>query len=181
MNRPRPEHEPIVLRIPTPIPHDRERARLQVRTALQQSLAFLLECPAEAVPLVSQPAKGLQVTAPGRQIGLSVSHESGLSLAAIRFHGAVGIDVMRIEPQEDWEPVAQSYLGPVAFQRIARTPTHQVAEIFAREWVAYEASLKCHGIPLDEWSPALDRLLRQCRVKTLDMPHGVVAALATRQ
>jgi 4'-phosphopantetheinyl transferase len=171
----------IVIGIATPTPHNREAARLQGREALRQSLATLLGCCANEVPLVSQPAKGLRVIAPGRQIGLSLSHESGLSLGAINPHGAIGIDLMRIEPQDDWESVARNYLGPVAFQRIATAPAHQLAEIFAREWVAFEASLKCHGIPLDEWSPALGRVLLQCRVKNIVMPQGVVAALAVKR
>jgi 4'-phosphopantetheinyl transferase len=181
LNPPWLGQELIVIGITTPIPHNREAARLQVREALRQSLATLLGCCADEVLLVSQPAQGLRVSVPGRQIGLSLSHESGLSLGAINPHGAVGIDLMRIEPQEDWESVARNYLGPAAFQRIARAPGHQLAEIFAREWVAYEASLKCHGISLDEWSPALDRVLLQCHVRKIDMPQGVVAALAVKR
>lgn len=179
MNLLRSEQGLVVVVVATPPTAIRTTARELIRAALRKVLAPLLDCPVDEVPLVSQAGQGLRVAVPDRQIGVSVSHESGLSVGAVNLHSAVGVDLMRIDPQIDWEHVAREYLGPQAYQRIAAKPDIERAETFAREWVSYEASLKCHGLALDEWSPALDIMLRQCRAESIDMGPGLVGALAT--
>lgn len=169
----------VVVVVATPPTAIRTTARELIRTALRKVLAPVLGCPADEVPLAAQAGQGLRVAVPDRQIGVSVSHESGLSVGAVNPHGAVGIDLMRIDPQIDWEHVAREYLGPQAYQRIANRPDSGRAEAFAHEWVSHEASLKCRGLALDEWSPALDFMLQQCRAERIDLGPGLVGALAT--
>jgi 4'-phosphopantetheinyl transferase len=49
---------------------------------------------------------------------------------------------------------------------------------FAREWTRAEACLKCHGLPLQEWSDALERRLKDCHLFALELPDGFVGTLA---
>jgi 4'-phosphopantetheinyl transferase len=175
---------PVVLAVATPDTAIRDVARDLVRQALREALGVLLECPPNAVRLVSQPGQPLRLDTPGPQIGLSVSHERGLSLAAIHAGGAVGIDLMRVEQRSDWlpdwEPVARAYLGHQAHDRIARQPPPNRPQSFAREWTRLEACLKCRSLPLQEWSPALQRELLRCRLFDLDLPDdGFVGTLAS--
>ena len=171
-----------IIRIATPNTEIRHAAREQVRTALRELLAALLQQPAATLPLVAQPGQTLVLDLPGTPIGLSVSHAPGCSVAAVHRHGAVGVDVMRIGEGADWMPdwgaVARDYLGAQAQARIDQVTPDQRACAFAREWTALEACLKCLGMGLTEWTPALAQRLAGCAVTALDVPLGFCGAVA---
>lgn len=171
-----------VIRIATPDTEVRHAAREQLRTAVRDLLAAVLQQPAATVPLVQQSGQALILDLPGTPIGLSLSHAPGLSVAAVHRHGAVGVDVMRTgegaDWMPDWETVARDYLGPQAQARIAQAAPGQRPLAFAREWTALEACLKCLGLGLTEWTPALQQRLATCTVTALDVPSGWWGAVA---
>lgn len=107
-------------------------------------------------------------------IGISISHESGLSLAAINLRGAIGVDLMRVQDIADWEIVARDYLGPDAARVLNSIPATRRASAFATAWTAREASLKCLGLPLQEWTP----LGLPCRQQELLIPDGYAGSIA---
>lgn len=173
----------LVISVATPDSPLRDTARTQVRSALREVLGLQLGCAPEAVNLVSVPGQALRIELPGHgigSIGLSASHEAGLSVAAIRQGGPVGIDLMRIAPAFDWQPVARDYLGPQVLQRIASQPEPDQPQAFAREWTRLEAGLKCLGIGMQEWNPALAQQLESCRLMELDLPAGLCGAVTWR-
>ncbi len=175
--------ELLVITVSTPDSTLRDAARTQVRGALREVLGLQLGCTPETVNLLSAPGQALRVELPGQGIagiGLSASHEAGLSVAAIRQGGPVGIDIMRIAPAFDWQAVARDYLGPQALQRIASQPEPEQPQAFAREWTRLEAGLKCLGIGLQEWNPALAQAIESCRLMELDLPAGLCGAVAWR-
>jgi 4'-phosphopantetheinyl transferase len=171
-----------VIHITTPDTEIRPAAREHLRTALRELLAALLQQPAATLPLVSQPGQALVLDQPGTTIGLSMSHAPGLSVAAVHRHGAVGVDVMRIgdgaDWMPDWETVARDYLGAQAQSRIHQATPDQRACAFAREWTALEAGLKCLGMGLTEWTPALAQRLAACTVTAIALPPGWCGAVA---
>lgn len=178
--------DPIVFSIATPEISIRDTARELARQALREVLGILLDRAPEAVPLVSRPGHPIRLDTPGLHAGLSLSHEPGLTIAAIHLGGAVGVDLMRVEQgpdwlssgSSDWQALARDYLGPQASDRIARRPPPQRVRVFAREWTRFEASLKCLAMPLQEWSPALEHELMRCRLFDLDVPDGFIGSLA---
>ena len=177
---------PIVFSIATPDTSIRDTSRELVRQALREVLGVLLDRAPETVPLVSSPGHPIRLDMPGLDAGLSVSHEPGLTIAAIYLEGPVGIDLMRVEQDPDWlsdwlsegNALARDYLGQQAGDRIASQPPAQRARAFAREWTRFEASLKCLTMPLQEWSPALEHELMRCRLFDLDLPDGFIGSLA---
>ena len=172
--------ELLVISVATPNSPLRDTARTQVRGALREVLGLQLGCAPEAVNLLSVPGQALRVELPGHTISaisLSASHEAGLSVAAIRRHGPVGIDIMRIAPAFDWQAVARDYLGPQALQRIKSQLEPDQPQAFAREWTRLEAGLKCLGIGLQEWNSALAKRLESCRFTTLALPLGLRGAV----
>ncbi|NDP62034.1 4'-phosphopantetheinyl transferase superfamily protein [Polaromonas sp.] len=174
--------ELLVISVVTPDSTLREAARAQMRDALREVLSLQLGCAPESVVLQSIPGQPLRVEHPvhGKNIGLSVSHEAGLSVAALRHNGPVGVDILRIAPAFDWQAVAHDYLCPQAIRRIAGQPESEQPLAFAREWTRLEAGLKCLGLALQEWSPALAERLESCRVMELDTPAGLCGAVACR-
>lgn len=176
----------LVISVATPNSTLRDTPRAQLRGALREVLGLQLGCAPEAVNLLSVPGQALRVELPGHgivsidSISLSASHEAGLSVAAIRQGGPVGIDIMRIAPAFDWQAVAHDYLGPQALQRIASHPEPDQPQAFAREWTRLEAGLKCLGIGLQEWCPALAQRLESCRFIELELPAGLCCTVAYR-
>lgn len=172
----------LVISVATPDSPLRDTARTQVRSALREVLGLQLGCAPGSIVLKSTPGQALHVEQPsdGQNIGLSVSHEAGLSVTAIRRSGSVGVDIMRIAPAFDWQAVARDYLGPQAWDRIASQPEPDQSQAFAHEWTRLEAGLKCLGIGLQEWHPALAQQLESCRLLALDLPSGLCGAMAWR-
>ena len=171
-----------VVGIATPAPHDRQLARQLVRCALRQLLGQFLDRPAASIALVSQPGQGIVLNLPGTQLRLSVSHMSGLSVAAVSCRSAVGVDVMEVgglaSDMPDWAQVAQDYLGPVQTALLHCTSTACRPAAFARAWTRFEASLKCCRLEMTEWTPDVADLLTSCQMMALSLPDGCCGTVA---
>ena len=172
----------LVISVATPDSTLRDAARAQLRGALREVLSLHLGCAPESIVLQSIPGQPLRVEHPphGHNIGLSISHEAGLSVAALRRSGPVGVDILRVAPAFDWQAVARDYLGPLAVRRIAIQPGTKQPSAFAREWTRQEAGLKCLGTELKEWCPALAQRLESCHFRMLAMPAGLCGTVAWR-
>jgi len=160
----------------------RHAARTQIRVAVSETLAALLDQPVLSIKLISQPGQPILVDMPDKSVRLSVSHAVGLSVAAIHRQRSIGVDVMRVEPGTcaipDWEVLAQDYLGPQAWGRLDCVATERRARAFAQEWTRWEAGLKCLGLALTEWTPALQQRLASCCVIALTLPDNYCGAIA---
>ena len=79
----------------------------------------------------------------------SISHEEGVSLAAVSRHSQVGVDIVRIPDAADWRTdlldVARGYLGPMVAKELASLTPQEQAPHFARAWADNESRLKCRG------------------------------------
>jgi 4'-phosphopantetheinyl transferase len=162
---------------------ERETARLAIRAVLADALAAAYGVDAGRIELHSPPgdAPWAVVALDGgpRRVGLAISHDGDLSVAAFRDDGgAVGIDVTRIVPVPDWEPVARDYLGPAAAQALASLPAGERDGAFAHAWSAHEARLKCLGLQLDEWRAERESALQACLCRPLALPDDYVGYVA---
>lgn len=167
-----------VISVPTPLTAIRPEARLAIRHALQSTVAAWQGQPLSAVTLLSNRGQPVQVMAPGRPLHVAISHMPGLSVAAICTHGAVGVDVMGTPDLPDWAQLARDYLGPQATLALQQTlPAHR-PDAFAQAWVSLEARLKCLGLGLTEWAPALEQRLAACDCWPLEGLAGVVVGAA---
>ena len=160
-----------VIGVATPV-SDRTAARTLIRSALRETLAQVLDQPAASIALVSRLGQAIAVETSPIPLGLSISHAPGLSIAAFASGAAVGIDLMRMEhgvdDATDWPRVSADYLGPLATTALQALPAAQRSTAFIQAWTRFEARLKCLGLDLTEWSPALGQQLATCRVLTLD-------------
>ena len=160
-------------------------ARERIRLALRESIAAFFELPLLSVALSERPGQALVLDDPQRTIGLSVSHASGLSLAALHVHGTIGVDLMELPPSPlampDLERVSSDYLGPAVCKRLSTLPAAQRAGAFVHEWTRYEAQLKCLGMALTEWSATLERQLSICQIHAMDLPAPLHASVAVRR
>ena len=172
MNKKRPNL--LVVAVNTPQTTIRNAARRQVRQLLGELL------PGET--LISTPAQAIRLARPGSKIGISVSHEVGLSLVAINYAGPVGIDLMHPQQTTGWSKqipsLTQDYLGPEIARKLATLPPDLQARNFAEAWTQHEARLKYFGLGLQEWQPELDERLASCQVEALNLPSGYIGAMA---
>jgi 4'-phosphopantetheinyl transferase len=160
---------------------DRDLARAAIRQAIVAELAERHGLPLERIALHSPegqvPWAHLDTPTGPRRAWLAISHDGDLSVAAISLHGAVGIDVTRINDIPDWEAVARDYLGPDTAAALAALPGDARAHAFARAWCEREARLKYLGRELVEWSAGGDAELAASRCLPLCLPDGYVGAL----
>jgi len=171
---------PVIVAIPTPQTRLRGQARELVRKALRTMLGQLLDCAPEAVPLDIEPGRAPRLRLSTAPIHLSISHEAGLSLAAIRMGGRIGIDLMAPADAAlpDWEALARDYLAPPMAATLNKLPAPQRQAAFASAWTFHEACLKCLELPLQEWTPALGSRLARCRTVELALPAPYIGAAA---
>jgi 4'-phosphopantetheinyl transferase len=173
-------HGLTVIRVDLPDRPPREVARKRIRIAVRETIAAFLQVSIAEVRLRSQPGQALTLEFPQYPIGVSISHEEGISVAALHLHGRIGIDLMRIDhtPLPDWEPVTIDYLGPIAYERLVSLPAAQRTAAFADAWTGHEARLKCWGLTLTEWAPALAQQLTSCRAHPLNLSSTLRGAVA---
>jgi 4'-phosphopantetheinyl transferase len=166
----------VMIGVATPAGTARAEQRARIRQAVREALAQLLDVGVGALALEASPGTAPRVLVGGvlSAVGLSISHAGGMSVAALRRDGRVGVDLMEVEEIPDWARVALDYLGMAAACRLASMAPPERTLAFAQAWTAREASLKLFGLPLDEWTPlALD-----CTVTALALPPGLSGALA---
>lgn len=172
-----------VISVPTPATENRMLARQLVRSALRETLAVLLDQPAASVALLSPPGAAIQVHSTPFQLGLSISHSPGMSVAALCRGAAIGTDVMRVDASthghSDVMRLACDYLGPQVTALLQSIPPETFPRAFAQAWTDFEAALKCLGLALTEWSPELGKQLARCRVLALNLPANHCGSVAT--
>ena len=155
----------------------RWEARQRIRAAVREALAQWLKVDIESISVESTPGAPPRLLLAGRVAGLSLTHDEGMSLAAIHLHGAVGIDVMRVQDVPDWANLARDYLGPQVAEELAACPDAQRPLRLAQAWTAREAALKCAGLQLTEW----DGVALNYKVQHIALQDGFVAMLATQK
>ncbi len=171
-----------VISVPTPATTNRLLARDLVRLALRQTLAAFLGQPVASITLVSHPGLPIRVDAPLARLHVSVSHMPGMSVAAISNGSGVGIDAMHVDysaaGMADLAHVARDYLGPAVSDELQRLAPAQGPSAFAEAWTHQEARLKCLGMALTEWTPALQAQLAPCPATRLALPENYRGAVA---
>ncbi|HEU4376023.1 MAG TPA: 4'-phosphopantetheinyl transferase superfamily protein [Telluria sp.] len=168
--------EVLVISIVHPAGATREAARAAIRAAACEALAQSLGIAVAQVVVESSPGKAPRLVIDGKPsaIGLSISHDGALSLAAVNPRGAIGIDLMEVKPVSDWARVAHDYLGMAIALRLIALPAAALPRAFAQAWCEREAHLKLLGQPLAEWTPSP----ADCRLVALALPEGFAGAVA---
>lgn len=173
-----PRHWPElhVLAVVHPLSTDLAAGR---EAARERARALLLR---HAGPEVAASAVASARAAPGA-CRASISHESSHSLLAWCGHGCIGIDIVDVGRLADSAPPALAataalYLGSDAAEVIASAAdASQAIRLFADAWSRHEASLKCLGLALDEWSRALQVELATCSTAIVSHTRQDIVAL----
>lgn len=171
----------LVIAVKTLATLPRAEIRLQVRAALQEVLAIILDCVSTEIELIANPGEALRLLHPKHNIGLSISHEIGLSLVAINMNGKIGVDLMALNSSpsmEEIDALAIDYLGGEVAEHIKQLPAEAKKIAFTSAWTALEARIKCREQALTEWRPVKVNLLAECITSNLTLPAGYIGCLA---
>ena len=170
----------IVIGVFTPPTILRAQARKLVRIAIKQVLAAKLACPVTEIKLSTQAGQGLKLLQPKQMIGLSVSHESGLSLIAINMNGKVGVDlinIITIPNINEIDALANDYLGVKTAQHLFNLQPEQQSMAFAIAWTEFEAHLKYQEKNLSEYDSANILQTSNVIARQLTMPEGYIGTV----
>ena len=167
----------IIIGVRTPPTTIRTQARKLIRIALKQILAAKLACPVTEIKLSTQAGQGLKLLQPKQTIGISVSHDSGLSLVAINMNGRVGIDLIDIKTvpnDNEIYKLANDYLGVKTAEYLINLPPEQQKLAFAESWTEFEALLKYQEKNLREYDSSNVLQTSNLIAKQLAMPKGYI-------
>ena len=132
----------------------RAAARKDIRAAICEVAAGLLDIGPERIEVAREPGQPPRLLVDGADtgIGVSISHAEALSVAVLCRAGAVGVDRMQIVLPSNWASMAHDYLGMAAATALAAMPDAQRPQAFCQAWTRREAAFKLRGEQLREWA-----------------------------
>lgn len=175
--------QPLVWTCAADMAQGRAGLRRQARLLLSGLLSQYLEQPADRLGLVFEAGCPPRLASDwqGLPLFLGLSYGSSQAALAICPASPIGIDLAPVTPMPDWRAVARLYLEPAVESQLALLPAAARDQQFALAWAVQEARLKSLGLPLQEWTPALQQRLQQgvTRVETACLADGeLMLALA---
>lgn len=144
--------------------------------------------PAEVKISIGQ--HGKPILSDERRIDFNISHSAGMAVCAVSATGAVGVDIEKTEPIEDYRELLDRILSRDERLSLERSGRVYSIELFYRTWVFKEALVKAIGVGLSYpvWRITLPEggeggLVRvpdhgSWWVRLVDAPAGYMAACA---
>jgi 4'-phosphopantetheinyl transferase len=90
------------------------------------------------------------------EVQFNLSHTRGLVAVAVALHGAIGVDVEKIDGAKADFALAEAHFAPAEVEMLRRTPEADRAMCFFRLWTLKEAYIKATGAglaaPLDSFA-----------------------------
>ena len=170
--------QPLVWNCPKGREAGRAGLRQQARLLLAELLSHYLGQPAQGLGLVFEAGQPPRLAASwqGLRLSLGISYCGELAAVGLCPGVGIGIDLATVTPLPDWREVARLYLGPTVESRLACLPAAERDRQFAQVWASQEARLKSLGLPLQEWTAALQQRLDEgvARVETVALANGAL-------
>ena len=174
----------VVIGLSFPPNLQRETARQQLHLAITELLMQTFSSAAEEIRLIRVAGSKLQCFIATQEVFISVSHEPGLSLAAISQKQQPGIDLMAIKQMDDWLDVAGIYFSPQQIAALQQAQDGERATLFAQYWTMMEARFKCAGIAMTEYDDRVQQqmasVLKDAQIYALALPAGYIGTLILR-
>lgn len=109
------------------------------------------------------------------QVQFNISHSNGQVIIALCDNRRVGVDIERIRPETDWQPVARHCFSPAEIDALRSFPPDLRSAAFFRIWTCKEAFLKATGVGLAEPRPGIEVILIPDREPELRTSQSAVA------
>ena len=117
---------------------------------LRSMLASCLDIPSHALrfSIDANGKPGIDKRIGSPEVVFNLSHTRGLVAVAVVSHGAIGVDVERIDAAKADFAVAEAYFAPTEVEMLRRTPAAGKPLCFFRLWTLKEAYIKAIGAGL---------------------------------
>jgi 4'-phosphopantetheinyl transferase len=148
---------------------------IATRGAARRILAQYLGCEPEEVRFDTGPHGKPFVVHPFLDIRFNISHSRELAMVAVTRGREVGVDLEWVQPDIEFEPIAEYYFEPEENWSLRSTPKEQRVSRFFELWTQKEARLKAEGIGLG--GASLHKT--DWRVQQLDIADGYSGAVAS--
>ena len=172
----------FVFGIDTDIEMHRNEVRKKVRNISRVIIGGILDCNLDEIELLVMPGQPVRLSNGHDSVGLSISHEIGMSLLAVNLRGAVGVDLILLDEDfdlaSDYALVSIDYLGMEKFNFIENQPDEHKNLLFSCAWTEMEAALKCQELNLCEWNESLAAAKEKCLNIKLDLHCGMVGSVS---
>lgn len=134
------------------------REFIAAHALLRSMLTSYLDTPSDAwrfsIDANGKPRVDPSIGSP--EVEFNLSHTRGLVAVAVASHGAIGVDVERIDAAKADFAIAQAYFAPAEVEMLRRTPAAGQPMCFFRLWTLKEAYIKAIGAglaaPLDSFA-----------------------------
>ncbi|MFZ6674067.1 4'-phosphopantetheinyl transferase family protein [Undibacterium sp. Xuan67W] len=178
-------HRYVVIAISNYSTQDRTRARQQIRCAIITLIQQCYQIDIRDIEISASSGRAPRLFFSDHEAALSISHEAGLSLAAICLNSSVGIDLLHTKSLAkesfEWQDIARIYLDPDRHKMIRSLTPEQQLLSFAQEWTMLEARYKCAGKALSEWSETVaagrHTKLQAMPTYKLDLPENYCGSI----
>jgi phosphopantetheinyl transferase len=137
-----------------PVLYAKTNDKVLMREFLANEVAADLKLSQDEVAIVSQTGRKPEVQVKGRLCAewqVSLSQTVGLVVGALS-RVQIGIDVERLDLLFDWQPVAEEFFPSDLVHTWLRLSPEGGRTEFFRNWVKWEAALKCRGTHFGETS-----------------------------
>jgi len=125
--------------------HELDRRRfVAARVFLRRSLASLTGCAPADLVFAYEPNGKPFLTIPNAP-AFNLSHAGGLAVLAVIASGAVGVDLERTKPLDDYCALAAMVMHPSELAAFCALPVEARRTAFYRHWTRKEALLKALG------------------------------------
>ncbi|MGH9020149.1 MAG: 4'-phosphopantetheinyl transferase family protein [Acidimicrobiales bacterium] len=117
---------------------------LRARAALRQILAAAIDvAPLDIAYALS--SSGKPSVEGSHRVEFNLAHSGARALVATSRNGGVGVDVEVVRAGLREAAILERVLGSTGRTRWDGAPTEQRTDVFFREWVRFEAAVKCRG------------------------------------
>lgn len=124
---------------------ERDRIRwIRSRSLLRRLLADYLEVEPDSVE-IGPGRNGKPEIADAGGLEFNLSHSGGAVLVGFTVDNPIGVDIERVRTVREPLATAERVLGPTVTERLRSVSAADLDREFLREWVRYEAALKCRG------------------------------------
>jgi len=165
----------VVGQVPTCPPIHIWRIDAATKEAAHAALHAILEGAIGRPPVLSRHPHGKPYLENAPEVKFSFSHTAGKALVAIAAEVELGVDIERLKPMPDLQPIAERFLPPGDAEALADTPAHLREREFFRRWTRAEALWKAAGLGLYGAGRAIEG---QWYVGDIDAGEGFAAAVA---
>ncbi|MGA2446475.1 MAG: 4'-phosphopantetheinyl transferase superfamily protein [Opitutaceae bacterium] len=117
---------------------------------------------------------------PNTRWQVSLSYTRNCTVGALCAGRAIGVDVESIDPEFRWQPIAAEFFPSEVIATWDHLSPQEARRGFFRQWVRWEAALKCRGVGFGAEDLTYEVALDGLELFDLDLGEGYAGCLTLK-